>query len=307
MSDRKEHHGPFHNSAYEAEYCDLRAKAHATSRDTQGDAEIYLSALKNQQETYSPLDHHGEHVVVLDVGTGTGRVLVNLANDADTHDLPLTNVEFIGVDKEPAMIHRAVVAQRETQSMLQLSRIDWLVGEALHLTSAELLENRINQVDLLLFAGGSVSHLIGPDEPLGFFAQAAALLRPRSGRFYLAVRDDLISTRSITRHMEHFEPSVEVHDRRDFPSQLYEGVVYRELSMGQSEVDGSIKTDRYRLQVVKQADTGGEAIIEDHLMNIVLRMWKESELLEWFKKAGLECVETLHASHETYYVLKQAG
>ncbi|KAB8235620.1 class I SAM-dependent methyltransferase [Aspergillus alliaceus] len=306
MSDGQGRKSELHDSAYLAEYHNLRARACGTSLNAQDDAKIYTSAFKDQLETYSPLDHHGEHLVILDVGTGAGRVLVNLADHAVRENIPLTNVEFLGVDKEPAMIHRAMSAQQQARSMSQVGRIDWLVGEALHLTSSELLENHINKVDLLLFAGGSVSHLISPNEPLGFFAQAAALLRPRSGRFYLSVRNDLTSTQLSPQPTKGSTTGVDVHDQCDFPSKLYDGIVYRQLPIESSVVDGPIKTDRYLLQVVKRTDAGGEDIIEENRIETVLRVFREPELLEWFKEAGLEFVEALHTSYETYYVLKQA-
>ncbi|EIT75369.1 hypothetical protein AO1008_10854 [Aspergillus oryzae 100-8] len=117
MSDSAGRRSKSHDSAYLAEYYDLRAKADVTVLNAQDDAKIYISALKKQVESYYPLDHHGQHLIVLDVGTGTGRVLANLATDAVQDNIPLSNVEFIGVDEKPSMIHCALAVQQETPSI----------------------------------------------------------------------------------------------------------------------------------------------------------------------------------------------
>ncbi|KAE8157318.1 hypothetical protein BDV40DRAFT_278767 [Aspergillus tamarii] len=295
------------NSAYLAEYYDLQAKADVKTLNAQDDAKIYLSALTKQVESYYPLDHHGEHLVILDVCTGTGRVLANLATDAVRDDIPLSNVEFIGVDKQPSMIHRALAVQQETPSMSHVGRIDWLVGEVLHLISAELLETHINQVDLLLSASGSVSLLTKPGELLRFLAQAAALLRPRSGRFYLSVRRDLLSTQSTTEPMSENAADTGLCERREFPSELYENIVYRQLPTESPTVEGSIKKAPYQLQVIKRTNAGHEEVIEESHIESVQKILEEPELLRCSKEAGLEFVETIHTLHEIYYVLKQAG
>ncbi|GAB1207675.1 hypothetical protein APSETT445_006403 [Aspergillus pseudonomiae] len=305
MSDSKGCRSKSDDSAYLAEYYDLQVKADVATLNAQGDAKVYLSALKRQMESYYPLDHHGEHLVVLDVGTGTGRVLANLATDAVRDNIPLSNVEFIGVDKEPSMIHRALAVQRETPSMSHIGRIDWLVGGVLHLLSAELLETHINQVDLLLSASGGVSLLFRAGELVRFFAQAAALLRPRSGRFYLSVKKDLLSTKSTTKPMNENTTDTGSCERHEFPSELHEGIIYRQLPIESPVLDGIIKRTLYQLQVIKRTDAGREEIVEESHIECVQRIWKESELLECFKEAGLECVGIIHASHETYYVLKQ--
>ncbi|QMW48289.1 hypothetical protein G4B11_011807 [Aspergillus flavus] len=258
MSDSAGRRSKSHDSAYLAEYYDLRAKADVTVLNAQDDAKIYISALKKQVESYYPLDHHGQHLIVLDVGTGTGRVLANLATDAVQDNIPLSNVEFIGVD-------------------------------------------------LLLSASGSVSLLTRSGELLKFLAQAAALLRPRSGRFYLSIKRDLLSTQSTSEPTGENAKSSGLCERHEFPSELYENIVYRQLPVESPTVDGSIKRALYQLQVIKRTNAGHEEVIEENHIESVQRIWKEPELLECFKEAGLECVETTQTSYETYYVLKQAG
>ncbi|KAE8373954.1 hypothetical protein BDV26DRAFT_270906 [Aspergillus bertholletiae] len=307
MSDSKGRRRSSHDSAYLAEYYDLQAKADTAALNAQDDAKIYLSALKSQVKTYYPLDHHGEHIVVLDVNTGTGRVLANLATDAAQNKVPLSNIEFIGVDQKPSMIHRALAVQKETPSMSQVGRIDWLVGEALHLISTELLETHINRVDLVLSPSGSVSFLTSPGELLKFFAQAAALLRPRSGRFYLSIENDLLSTQSIAKPMDKNAAYAELCGRHELSSKHYESIVYKQLPIGSPVVDGSIKRALYQLQVIKRTSTGHEEVIEESHIESVQRIWKESELFECFKEASLERVETIRTSHETYYVLKSGA
>lgn len=118
------------------------------------------------------------------------------------------------------MINRASAVQQQTPAMAQVGWVDSLVGEAINLTSSELLQRCTSRINLL-FAVGSVSHLVGPDKPKKFFAQAVGLLRSGSGRFYLPIQNDLISERSITQHAEETEMWSEMQDQRDFTRSVF--------------------------------------------------------------------------------------
>jgi SAM-dependent methyltransferase len=305
MGSSKERKSNLYDSAYLAEYYDISTRI---AQETVRDARFYTSALRGHLQAYSPLEHHGQPIVVLDVGTGTGRVLLNLAYETSrTHD-NLNHVQFIGIDREPAMIHYALAMQQKYQIMKRIGRIDWLVGEAVHMISMEILQNHIGRVDLIIFAAGSVSYLTGPDEPLKFFTQVAALLRPGSGRFYLSVRDDLISSRSITddvllpRNGKTLAwPGL--HEQQVTPSALYAGVLYYQQPVEDTVIYGPLKTNRFRVQAIRRTGFGDDEILEDNLIETTLRVWNETEMLNWAEEAGLKCLETFHEFDQTYYVL----
>jgi SAM-dependent methyltransferase len=301
----------FYDSPYLAEYYDLWVDTNKKALNVQEDAAIYLSAVRKSLETSPHQVSPDRPFTVLDVGTGTGRVVVNLANDSIHAGLDLSNVELIGVDNEPAMIQRAKDVEKETASMAQVGTVTWALGEAVDLTtSVAALQNRLGQVDILIFAVGSISHLVSPDEPQRFLSQVATLLRRGSGRAYLPIQNDLISRRSITQSPATTDTTwAEVSVAQDFASKLHPGIIYKQYPVEKSETNGPIKTDQYRFHVVRKTDSGEEKeeILENNKIEVSLRIWDEAEFIQWARDAGLECVETFHSLHETYYVLKLSG
>jgi SAM-dependent methyltransferase len=298
-SASKERKSNFYDSAYLAEYYDILIRAYATALDTHADRRIYIPAMRkllgfDSEQTSAPF-------IVLDVGTGTGRVLANLTNDAVEVNINLSNVEFIGVDKEPAMVHHASAMQQKNPSMSQVGRVNWLVGDAINLTSAELLQNKIGQVNLILFAAGGIAYLTEPDEQKRLFCQVAALLRPITGRFYLSVQ-----RRLNTSLMEGVALQFDVINHREFLSGLYNGVVYKAPQIGESVREGQIVTTRYHSVVVKRIDAGGEEILEDNHIELKQRLWDEAETMGWATEARLHCEEAFKTFNETYFVFKRA-
>lgn len=204
------------------------------------------------------------------------------------------------------MLQCASWMQERTSSMACLGSVVWVAGEATSLTVANALQGCSGQIDLLLFGVGSVSHLVGADEPACFFSEVVKLLCPGSGCLYLLVQDNLISSRCITHCLEETATWSEIHDQKDFPSELYEGLVYRQLLLDASTTNGPIKMDCYRFLVLKQT-AAGEEMVEANNIEVFLRVWAEQELLDWATEAGLKCVQMLHSSHEMYYVLSRAS
>jgi SAM-dependent methyltransferase len=293
----------FYDSPYLTEYYDLWVEEHKKTLKTQDDALIYLAALKRDLVRERQLSQDNPFTI-LDIGTGTGRVLVNLANDAVHAGIDLSNVELIGVDNEPAMIKRSQEVEKETESMTHVAKVIWALGEAVSLTSVPALKNRLGRVDSLIFAVGSISHLISPEEPQLFMSQVATLLTPKSGRAYLPIQNDLISRRLFTTVADSDTTWAELNVAKDFPSKLYPGIIYKQYPIEKSVTDGPIKTDHYRFHVIRKTDSGDEEVIEKNNITIGLRIWDEGEFLQWAKNAGLHCSEVCYSAHETYYVFK---
>jgi SAM-dependent methyltransferase len=296
----------FYDSPYLVEYYDLWADANKKTLKTQEDAFVYLSALERDLVRGCTRQLSQDNpFTVLDVGTGTGRVLVNLANDAVNAGIDLSNVELIGVDIEPAMVQRSKDIEKETESMARVGKVTWALGEAVSLTSVPALQDRLGRVDALIFAVGSISHLISPGEPQLFSSQVATLLTPKSGRAYLPIQNDLISSRSISLPPLNTDITwAELNVAQDFPSKLHPGIIYKQYPLEKSEIKGQIKTDNYRFHVVQKADSGDQEVIENNKITVSLRVWDEAEFVQWAKNAGLHCSEIITCDIETYYIFK---
>ena len=290
----------FYDSKYLAEYYDLWTHANLEAVELGSEAEIYLSALKEGLQS-----HETGFFLALDVGTGTGRVLINLANDSVKCGLDVSNTELIGVDKEQAMIDRATDVQRNTSSFSKFAHVSWSTGEATNLSLLPLLSSRQGQVDLLIFAVGSISHLKEANEPQEFFEQVAKLLRPGSGRAYIPIQSDLICQNSVSEFKLNKDTWAEVRVAQTFESQLYGGVVYKQYPIHSATVDGYLKHDKYHFEVVRKDENGKEEVIENNEIEISLRIWEKPQLLEWAGQAGLGCVKTFQSSHEDYFIFEK--
>jgi SAM-dependent methyltransferase len=299
-SSTRERKSNFYDSKYLAEYYDLWTQSNGDAVDLRSDANVYFSALKKSLQVH----HRGEPYTILDVGTGTGRVLINLSDDAVASGPDVSDVELIGVDKEQTMIDRAQAVHLATPSFTNFNHVSWGVGEATSLSTLPNLSSKHGQIDLLFFAVGSISHLTDVDEPQRFFAEAATLLRPGSGRAYIPIQSDLICRGSLSEWRLNEDTWAEVRDADEFVSQLYPGVVYRQFPIHSSTVKEGVKYDKYNFQVVERVGSE-ERVIENNAIEISLRIWEVDKLLQWAQEAGLECVEEFKSSHEDYFVFQK--
>ncbi|OAX80771.1 hypothetical protein ACJ72_04892 [Emergomyces africanus] len=280
------------------------AEKNASNLDVKDGEPIYTSVLTKHLSTRSPTVSPEVPLTIVDIGTGTGRVLINLANDAKRNGLDLSNVHFIGVDNEKAMLERAEKAQEKLPSMARVGKIVWVLGEAATVASAPALQNYIGGIDLLLFAAGSISHLTGAHEPQRFFAQVAKLLRPGSGRAYIPIMNGVISKRSITQEPVFERTWRKLQEAEGFPSKAFPNIIYKKYPVDESKVEGCIKTDYHNFHVIRQLESGEEEVIQKDRVEFSLRVWNEPEFLEWAKDAGLEFEDTFHGLRDTSYVFK---
>ncbi|PGH17483.1 hypothetical protein AJ79_01083 [Helicocarpus griseus UAMH5409] len=303
-NDTQARKSTFYDSAYLAEYYDLWAEKNVKNLDIKDGVPIYTSILNDHLPIRSPAPSPEVPFAILDIGTGTGRVLINLANNAERDNLDLSNVHFIGVDNEPAMLERAEKAQATLSSMARVGKVMWAVGEAATVASASTLQGYAGAIDLLFFAAGSISHLIGPDEPQRFFAQVAALLRPGTGRAYLPIVNAMISKRSITTEPVVERTWVKLQEAQEFPSKAFPNIIYKKYPVDESKIEGCVKTDWHNFHVVRKLESGEEEVVQKDRVEFSLRVWEEPEFLEWAQAAGLECVDAFHGLRDTCYVLR---
>jgi len=263
-----------------------------TEHQALDDVKVYWSYFKDQ---YQSLDRDHGPLVVLDVGTGTGRIihsfLQNIANDAS---VSLPSVRFIGMDKSPHMVERA----RDAETKHPSSVISWFVGTA---TALDTLAPFVGQqtrpvVDLLTFAFSGISHLHEPGAVDRFFSSAAWVLRP-GGLALVSVCAPLLDCVGTAIAY----PYGEVKEVR---SKRLEGIVYREWATGQS-IDGDVFTNSLKTEAVRMRAEGGEEVVERNSHNVPLKLLTREEVHEAVVRSGLQFVREESVTGDVIFVVRK--
>ncbi|PYI19085.1 hypothetical protein BO99DRAFT_334054 [Aspergillus violaceofuscus CBS 115571] len=246
-----------YNSAYLAEYYDIWT---GKRNDTAYNADSLIRMITSSKRPSSPL-------LVLDVGTGTGRLIQAMARHAAaTPGVSLANVEFIGLDIEPHMLARAGAINATLAVETGCARITWLQGSALEMSALPIFHPQDpatrRTVDLLTIGFGSISHFCLPGQPEQFLGEVARLLTPGTGLAQISVVNKLLvdPERGLDKEITDPLPPSE-HASVEFP-----GVVYRE-TVTENGVEGNV------WRVVRHIEVwqGRETLLERNLDTAVFR------------------------------------
>ena len=229
--------------------------------------------------------------VVMDLGTGTGRVLHGIAAEAVEAGDDLVDTVCLGVDNAQLMLDKA---ERIASNTLK-GHVEWILGSALDLESA--MAGKMDQkVDWLIFSIGSISHLSEDGQPEAFLKELGKVLRPGSGRAYVSIYDG-----SLLKKKE----DISFHQPEgvsELPSSVYPGVYYRE-SNHRGELHGKVKHVKFDLQAVDRND-GKEEILESNLVSMKMRQWEPDELTRMLEGTGLSLEKSVRRKHETFYAFR---
>ncbi|PWY77883.1 acetyl-CoA synthetase-like protein [Aspergillus eucalypticola CBS 122712] len=194
-------------------------------------------------------------LLVLDVGTGTGRLIQAMTRHAAaTPGVSLANVEFIGLDIEPHMLARADAINATLAVETGCARITWLLGSALEMSALPIFHQQHSMqkrtVDLLTIGFGSISHFYLPGQPERFLAEVARVLTPGTGQAQISVVNKLLvdPERGLDKDITDPLPPSE-HSSVEFP-----GVVYRE-TVTENGVQGNVWRVVRHIEVWKGHDT----------------------------------------------------
>ncbi|KAE8354979.1 S-adenosyl-L-methionine-dependent methyltransferase [Aspergillus coremiiformis] len=235
-----------------------------------------LRAQKSQQP--DPADRY----LVLDIGTGSGRVLNDLAA-TEGHSLHTT--DLMGIDNSQYMLDRA-------EARALAGRISWVLHSAFDLES--LVAGR--EVDLLIFAIGSIGHFHAPAQSERFLEQVGCVLRPGSGRAYISIRDCCF--------MENATLGGQEKGVMEVASKTFPGVLYRG-ELVDVRVEGRVRFDRCTFQAFRMDARGREVTLEENDYWTTMRLWEKGELAVMASGYGLVVVDTVKAIDETIFVLRK--
>ncbi|PYI24071.1 S-adenosyl-L-methionine-dependent methyltransferase [Aspergillus violaceofuscus CBS 115571] len=285
----------FYDSPYLAEHYDLFSARFWEPERL--DVPIYLEAFKQARKAHDPTSTHP--FIVLDVGTGSGRVLSGLVlgacQDAQV-DLADDDIEFVGLDVSPHMLSRAA----ETRPIPRGICTSWVLGSALDLRAIPLLKGGdAVKVDFLVFAAGGIAHLVDAGQTEAFLREVAAVLQPGSGRAFVSFMNAVMDSADE----ESIDP---VKEQQELPSGKFPGIVYRTINAS-SEIVGKTHIDRRDILVIKKETDGSERVLERNTISTRLASWSPEEFAGMVQATGLEIVDTIKERVETYYALKLRG
>ncbi|KAF3403539.1 hypothetical protein F1880_009658 [Penicillium rolfsii] len=256
-------------------------------------------AIGNEKDKEDP-----NALVVVDVGTGTGRALFELAQRARTASpsLDLTRAHFLGFDLSPDMVARA--ARTRDLAAAFVGTVQWRCASALELdavvTKSGLSEG---QVDLLIFADGGFLHLETEAEAQQFLEMVAKMLRPQIGRAVLAITNQA-SVREGKDLSYHDASGTKV---QEYASVEFPGLVYRNRLV-QFQQDGALQESTYRFEVWQPSngDKGEEKeLVDSWWTRLKGRAWLDAEVQGLIEAcSGLRLVEMSQPDRfQTFFII----
>ncbi|KAJ5089108.1 hypothetical protein N7532_007792 [Penicillium argentinense] len=274
-----------YSSPYLVDYYDIVAP----SSESVDDASFYWKVYQDLKSLRSP--HFDDPFVLMDVGTGTGRVLHGLERNAVENNADFSNTEVLGVDNAQHMLDKA---EKITSGPLK-GHVSWINGSALDLEA--VMQDRFHKkVDLLIFSIGSISHLSEDGQPQTFLNQVSKVLRPGTGRAYVSIYDGSLL---------HKKKDIAFHQPKgvtEIKSKLFPHIVYRE-SNHRGDLEGNIKYVKFDLEAVNSED---QSVVEKNDISMKMRQWEEDELVSLSSKTGVTFIESIRGAHETFYVFNTA-
>ncbi|KAJ5553032.1 hypothetical protein N7494_002410 [Penicillium frequentans] len=273
-----------YSSSYLVDYYDLVA----TTSQSVDDASFYWKIYQDMKALRQCT--HDDPFVLMDVGTGTGRVLHGLGRSATEANADFSNTEVLGVDNAAHMLEKA---EKITTAPLK-DNVTWINGSALDL-EAVMRDRAHPKIDLLIFSIGSISHLSESGQPEIFLNQVSKVLRPGTGRAYVSIYDGSLL---------HKRKDIAFHQPKgvtEIQSKMFPHVLYRE-SNHRGDLEGNIKYVKFDLEAVNKED---QSILEKNDISMKMRQWEEDELVPLSTKTGVDFVESIRGAHETFYVFKR--
>ncbi|KAJ5575867.1 hypothetical protein N7535_002793 [Penicillium sp. DV-2018c] len=269
-------------SPYLVDYYDL---LHPNS-DSVDDTPFYWRVY---QELRSPLvSAPRDPFIIMDLGTGTGRVIRAIASYAALSGDEMHNCRILGVDDSPHMLEKA----RQNDDPFFKEHVFWYLGSALDLEKV-VSQSGFGKVDLLIFSLGSISYLTESDQLQMFMGQLSKVLRPNTGRAYLSIYDGFIL--QDKEDALHQPEGVTETKTPTFPNIIYRRSNFR------SELMDKVRDVKFDLAVVEVTDQG-EKLLEINNIVMKLRQWDHDELVSIAAGTGARLVESVRRKNETFYV-----
>lgn len=270
---------------------------HEASSDATIIVETIIRAIDRHVDIIKP-------VIVIDLGTGTGRVIKDVLRVLPQPRAPLT---LVGVDHSAAMLARAcstTFALRDTmQEIAAKVNIQWIHASATTYADA-LLESSSNEgepqnavADVIIFSAGSIAHLTAPGERQAFLQQTATLLAPGGVALVSVLTDFFVPIGgSIPERASELDEGVALKSA-EMPGTTF----VKEPTVEEWDAAREVKTEKFSVQLVRDVD-GGELWKET--VGWSLRTLREKEWLDDVEGVGLLIKDRHNLGMQILYALQ---
>jgi hypothetical protein len=272
-----------------------------------------------------------EEITVVDIGTGTGRVIKELVSalvpgliafaeqekenwnvngNGNTQNYH-PRVQFVGLDHGQAMLWRAEDMFMDNwlgnwdRAAKYLKSPQWV-----RTTAGDFVEECAELekgVDLLIFAAGGISHLTGEEERKAFLGQVRKGLKERESLAVVSVLTDFIKGNEGN---EGGEARMEGAARIE--SKDHAGLVYIKTPTV-TNMDGDLRTDKFSVRAVRQDDAptvdsagSGEKEVWQKDMAWSVKLFDEAEWKTEVQSEGLKITSVKKGNIQRWYFLQLA-
>ncbi|KAJ5610210.1 hypothetical protein N7510_006929 [Penicillium lagena] len=237
---------------YHAEFYDLYTSKYLIDPT---DTKVYFDQLR---AIHNP-------AVVLDIATGTGRIIQGLIEHGDRLGHNWNQTTLIGLDNSESMIDSA----RKSIAAPKAGNLTWMLGSAFDLRSAlAAMQLPIYAIDLLILSFGTISHFIAEGQCQHFFNEIGKILRPGGGAQLI-------------------------------PSKQHPGITYQEVLLQSTTLDNLYK-DR-RVITVRDNDS----VIEQEEVTTEFGLWTEEMVKQMAHMAGLRSLYQVGLKTEIIWVFER--
>lgn len=234
-------------------------------------------------------------ITVVDMGTGTGRIIRGLFSNATKEGIKKLDAKFYAVDPGSGMLKRGKDIVDADEEMRNMAPVNWVCSDALYFTTEEPAVRK--KTDLLVFAGGGFQHLLSPSEILGFLREIEKALldsAPHAMALLVILGESLPSKMASIPNYD-AEPSVVVSERN--PKITYE------KSAGTTTWAGDLHVDAFTLSVKSSSDG---RVLKEFKFRYDLRLFNEEAWPGLVDQAGLQITrEKDYAIGRAYFLQKK--
>ncbi|KAH0553437.1 hypothetical protein GP486_006491 [Trichoglossum hirsutum] len=254
-------------------------------------------------------------VNVVDIGTGTGRVIKDLCQQPVGG---LEKVRFWGLDIAQAMLDRAKTTFDALEAARHLEPESgstsrplptWIAAPAADFASS--LPNLVGNVDLIIFAAGGITHLTADDEAEKFLEQVHQMLRPR-GEAIISVLHEMIPEKNPNLAVEQEQRGSELpssdtaDDAEKIPSRDHPGITYIKSPSVTRWSPNGVRTDSFSLKTIKDAKENHhleQEVLKEKAMAWSMRVFDEKIWGDAVSGAGLQIKEVREGEIQRWYAL----